>query len=281
MQPRTVYPLLVLALVVWTSSLGAQQVVGVVIDEQTGEAVAGAEVTLADAEGVSLARVRTSPDGRFALAAARDGSFQLSVSRLGYHPLDAHPLSLIAGERVLVEVRLGVAAVPLEPLVVAERSRIHPPQIAAFYDRMEQGRRSGQGSFIARSEINASHAARATDVLRRVNGLQVVQPRPATGRGNLVRMRGGCLPAIFVDGNQINRFDAGFSLDDHVMIASIEGVEVYRGAGRAVGQYHDDRGCGLVLVWTQRGERGSTAAVSWRRVGVIVGAITGLLLIVR
>jgi hypothetical protein len=54
------------------------------------------------------------------------------------------------------------------------------------------------------------------------------------------------------------------SVDDYVAPRSIEGIEVYRGAGRTVGHFHDPRGCGMVRRQT---------------IGIVLGTLLGLFLI--
>jgi hypothetical protein len=257
----------------------AQQVVGTVVDEQTDQGVEGAAVTLIDATGGQVARGLTGRGGHFVLNPGAAGSLTLTVSRFGYLSVTSPPIEVEAGERVVVEVRLGADAIPLEPIVVSSR-RQASPDIAAFYQRLEQGRRTGHGHFIARPEIARIRPARTTDLLRTMSGVQVDRSR-TSGRGDVVRMRGGCVPAIFIDGTHINRMDPRHSLDEYVVPGSIEGIEVYRGAGHSVGHYHDPRGCGVVLVWTQRGELGSTAPMRWRTIGIVLGSILGLVLLVN
>jgi hypothetical protein len=282
MRRNTVAALLILAapaLALLTATAAAQQIVGAVVDEQTGQGIEGAAVTLTDAGGSQLARGLTGREGHFVLNPGAAGSLTLTVTRFGYLSVTSHPIEVEAGERVVVEVRLGVDVIPLDPVVVSGR-RQSTPDIAAFYQRLEQGRRTGQGHFISRTEIAQARPARTTDLLRTLSGLRVDRSRTA-GRGDVVRMRGGCVPAIFIDGNHINRTDPRHSLDEYVVPASIEGIEVYRGAGRSVGHYYDPRGCGVVLVWTQRGELGATAPFRWRTVGIVLGSILGLVLLIN
>lgn len=271
----------VLLSVVMVSSLAvaaaAQEVVGVIVEDATGAAVPGVEITLTPVDGDAARRTVTDEEGRFVLAAGGAGAFTLSVSRLGYHAFTSEPIVMASSDRLILEIRLGVDAVPLEPLVVTGRSRWYPPDITAFYERLERGRRSGAGHFVSRADMEGSFPARTTDLLRSIGGVQVVQGRG--GRDAIVRMRGNCVPAIYVDGTFINRMDTRLSLDHYVTPRSIEGIEVYRGAGRAVGHYHDPRGCGLILVWTQRGERGTSGPWRWKTLAAVLAVALALFLI--
>jgi hypothetical protein len=278
---RTRAPLILVSLTIALAAApaAAQQVLGTVTDEISGEPIAGADLLVRDSSGAILDRGITDEDGRFLLAPPRSGTVTLEISRIGYQDFASGPFEVGAGERVVVELRLGIEAVPVEPLVVRDRSRQYPPDIEAFYARADRGRRSGDGRFITRADVERAYPSRTTDLLRVVGGIQVVRVRGA--HGYQVRMRGGCVPALYIDGAFINRFDTRASLDDYVDPGSIEGIEVYRGTGRAVGHLHDPRGCGLILIWTQRGERGLAAPIRWRTVGIVVGTLVGLLLVFR
>jgi hypothetical protein len=268
-----------LALLAAIAPTSAQELVGTAIDDLTGDPVPGVEVVLRDGGGDPVARAVADARGNFAMAVPGAGTFTLRVSGLGYQAFSSDPIQIGASTHLTVEIRLGIEAVPLEPIVVTTRSRRMAPDIEAFYARLERGRRMGQGHFISRADIEAAHAARTTDLLRTVSGVQVSHTR--TGRGDVVRMRGGCIPAIYIDGTHMNRTDARHSVDEYVQPASLEGIEVYRGAGRSVGHYYDPRGCGLVLVWTQRGELGATTAMRWRTIGVVFGSLLGLVLLLN
>lgn len=256
-----------------------QQVAGLVVDGASGVVVAGAAVALRAEDGDGESRTVTDEAGRFVLPAHGAGAFTLAVSRIGYQDFVSEPVRISSGERLVVEIRLGVDAVPLTPLVVSDRSRQHPPDITAFYERLERGHRSGDGHFISRADVESLHAARTTDLLRSVSGVHVVYTRG--GRDALVRMRGGCIPAIYVDGSHINKVDLRLSLDQYVAARSIEGIEVHRGSGRAVAHMHDPSGCGLILVWTRRGERDGSAPLRWKTVAVVLGAVLGLFLVLN
>lgn len=257
--------------------LTAQVVVGVVLDASTDAPVAGAEVALRAVDADEFRSTLAGDDGAFAISVAGGGSYTVTVSRIGYRTFTSRPIGIAPGERLVLEVRIGVEVVALEPIIVTERSRRYPPDVTAFYERMERNRRSGAGTFISRADVEDSFPARTSDLLRSIGGVQVVHRRG--GRDAVVRMRGGCIPAIYVDGAFLNRVDRGLSLDDYVAPSSIEGIEVYRGMGWSVEQMYDPRGCGLILVWTRRGERNEARPLRWKTLAIVLGAVLGLLLL--
>jgi outer membrane cobalamin receptor len=131
---------------------------------------------------------------------------------------------------------------------------------------------------VNREDIERIRPIEATDLLRMTSGVRVVQGTFGRGRG--LRMAGGtCIPALYIDGVQINRTNTDDSLDDFVAAQSIEGIEVYRGA-QQVGRFFDQKGCGLVLVWTRRGAPDPEGGRGWLRLAAGV-ALLGLIFFLR
>jgi hypothetical protein len=239
--------------------------------------VEGAELVVRDSAGAVQGRAVSNENGGFVIDLEAAGTFALAVSRVGYQPFSFDSVTVGAGERVVLEIRLGVSAVPLDPVVVSGRSRQWAPAIESFYERLERGRLSGAGHFFGRSDIEELHPGRVTDLLQRVTGVRVVPTRAGEGG---VRMRGDCIPALYIDGAHINRFDRNDSLDRYVSPLAVEGIEVYRGAASAAGQYFDPSGCGLVLVWTRRGDRESGRSLGWKTIAAVVGAMLVFMFII-
>lgn len=257
--------------------LAAQVLAGTVTDATTGRPLAGAQITLMDADTAAHGTTQTDSIGRFALGVPGPGTWTLAIDMLGYHPLISGPIAVADAEAVAVEITLAVDAIPLEPLVVTGRRSMRSPDIQAFYDRRARGTRSGMGRFVTREDIERSPPIRATDLVRSMAGVRVVPGR--AGRGAGIRMAGGCIPAIFVDGMQLNRVNRNDSLDDYVATLDIEGIEVYRGPASQLGALHDPTGCGLVAVWTRRGEAVAGGRLDWKRILITLGVVGALFLI--
>lgn len=117
---------------------------------------------------------------------------------------------------------------------------------------------------------------RPSDVLRMVPGIQTAPG--GRGTGQILRMRAGCIPAVYLDGMHLNRVNWRESLDPYVNTSEIEGIEVYRGSENPDG-FFDANGCGLILVWTRNASTGAESASTWSRFAVGLGLIVGLLLL--
>jgi hypothetical protein len=258
------------------SPADAQSIVGTVADAETGSVLEGVHLVLVDSEGEGVAEAFTDDRGAFYLDVPSAGLWGFSAELIGYGTVASEVMEVGVEERVEVAIRMGIEAVPVDPIVVTSRIRSMNSEIQEFYDRMERGERSGMGQFITRDQIERRAGGEATDLFRTVGGVRIARGRP--GRGRVIQMHGGCVPAVFIDGTQINRFDSGDSLDDYVVVDAIEGVEVYRGAGQQVGRFHDPGGCGVVLVWTRRGTD-TGGEFSWARLAAGGALILGLLLL--
>lgn len=259
------------------TTVAAQAILGTVIEESSGQSLEGVRVVLLDEAEELMGETYTDEAGHFQLEVPYGGSWRIRASLIGYGDVASEPLELEIMERVALEVRMTVEAVPIEePVVVTSRMAPMNADLRSFYDRAERGGRSGFGTFITRDDVDRIRPLETTDLLRAAGGIRVVRGRP--GRGRLLYMAGGCVPAIYIDGAFINRWDTGDSLDDYVSPNSIEGIEVYRGLGQ-VGRFHDPRGCGLVLVWTRRGAPPTEGSRSWLRYAAGLSLLLGILLL--
>lgn len=252
-----------------------QSIQGTVVDDAEERPLEAVEVILYDSAGTARDETLTDEDGAFSLAVPDPGEWVVGTSLIGYAEFRSDPVPVVFGERVTVEVRLDVRAVPLEPLVVTDRGDHLSRVIRDFYRRARS--RSSFGYFVTREDIERRRPLQATDVFRGLAAVRITYGE--RGNRNGLRMAGNCVPAIYVDGSEINGLSRGESLDDYVSVSDIEGVEVYRGGNSQVGAYRDRRGCGVILVWTRRGEPDGRPW-SWRRLG-IAGAILGLIILLN
>jgi hypothetical protein len=128
----------------------------------------------------------------------------------------------------------------LDKVIVLARVAASGGRLKEFYERK---RRGGWGRFIEREEIERRHPLWMSDMLRMVPGVRV---SPGRGAGNVVRMRGGCSPTLWLDGMPLR----GTQIDEVVFPADVAGVEVYHSTGMPV-QFMSHGGCGAIVVWTR------------------------------
>lgn len=255
----------------------SQTIRGMVVEDGTRTPIPGARVQLLTPADSTVATAETDSAGAFLLSPRRSGSFVLRLRHLGYAPVDSVPLTMGPGERIEVEVRMGLTAIPLEPVVVTVRGNA---RLGGFYERLQ---RPGFGRFLTREDIEARRGAnRASDLLRMMPGVEVVPAGGSLGssRAQLITMRGGtgrCLATIYIDGMRVQQF-ADSGVDDFLTAEMLEGVEVYTGGATAPSPIHSMNSCGVVAFWTRSPAGGKW---SWRKLAAGLGGFVLLVLLTR
>jgi hypothetical protein len=256
----------------------AQLVTGQVLGAGTTEPVVDVTLTLRAADGHVFAVTATDSAGNFRMHVARAGDYILTAERIGYTPVSS-TVSVNLHEQVDVRITMDVAAVPLEPLTITARSYFDMGRLGEFYERMADNEKLGIGRFLTRDMIESRGAMEVSDLLRDFPRVLVLHQE---GRGNHVafrELRGECSPAIYIDGVISNRRERAF-IDELVRPHDLEGVEIYHGLARLPGRYHDETGCGVVLLWTRREAAGPGRPFSWKRILITTGALIGVYAII-
>jgi hypothetical protein len=205
----------------------AQVVSGRLIDDATGEAVAGAQIALLGPDDRTKAGAISSDDGSFLLRADEHGWYRLRGQRLGYATTTSPPLDLVENDRLEVEFRLAAEAIPLAPLTVVAQSRRAEPRSPRlerwdYYWRKDlYGDKSGFGHFLEGEDLRST-AFSVTDMVRQVPGLY---HRSRGGRNVVITDRRGQPCALFIDGTYV-RDGLG---QGWVNPTSIIAIEVYSG----------------------------------------------------
>jgi hypothetical protein len=236
------------------------EVSGTVVDNESGSPIPAATIELLSRRSSRLSRLDAGPDGSFRFTLRGDEGYRFRAAALGYRGATTPVLWAYGHDRVEVEIRLDPEAVLLAPLeVTAWSGRRDSHVLDDFRARLH----SGLGHFFTRDDVERLRPSFVTDLLATLPGVHL----QSSGRGSrrvvyIGRAAGfGACPAqIFVDGFLLNRRsdgDAGATLDDVVDPASIEGIEVYSGLAGVPAQFlNPDSRCGVVAVWTRRGDRG-------------------------
>ena len=221
---------------------------GVVVDAGSSQPLAGVEVRLLTPAEQLVQSTLAGDDGQFSLTLDEGGAFRLRVSRVGYAVTRVDSLVLESGTQTELEIRMGVDAVPLEPVVVVASGMFEPHWIEEFRERAELNQRLGRGRIYTREEIERVRPFRATDLLA------------------ATPLRNACQPLVLLDG-----LPAGEMLRS-VRGEELEGVEVYRNPAEIPLQYYQSGMCGLVMFW-RRADPPDAAPLSWARVGVAAAVL--------
>ncbi len=230
------------------------------MDHATGEALYGAAVSLAAGPGGTpgLGTRVTSREGQFLFRRVPPGTYNLTVTLLGYRTL--RDTLLVAEETDLqVVLRLSVSPVELDPIEVVGERQLRGPETD-----FERRRLRGMGTYFTREDIEDRRPLFITDLLRMAPGVRIVPAGPFGEQA--IRLRGSCRPLIIVDGV---RTSIDTDVDDFLAPMDVEAVEIYRGPELPVELGINP--CGAVVFWTRRGVNTGGFGITWRQVGIAAG----------
>lgn len=276
----------VLAVLVLGAShpIDAQRLSGRLLDVDSNEPVQSGLLTLLTVDSVLLATFVTGPDGVWTLEAPAAGSYFIQARRLGYQPWVAGPLLLQEGQNLNSVFHLQRLAVMLDPIEVTARLATRRYlENAGFYERQ----RADFGHFMTPDDIDKRKAARVTDLLMGLPGVNLVSATSGSVGGRFLELRGGglqqggsCRPRVFVDGLmyargdagpdlieedldteqlfelEMRRLDQGLNLDDIGHPSTIAAVEIYRSPVQVPVQFGGtsvETQCGVIVIWTRTG----------------------------
>jgi hypothetical protein len=248
---------------------GQTQLAGTVMDVQTSRALPDVVVQLVEAGGAVVRQALSDAQGRFVLRPLTEGTYAVATRALGYAPIVGGALEVRPG-RNQIEVQLSPEAIAVEGVVVSVEARAPQLELNGFYDR----RFLSGGQFIEQPEIEAMAPSRATDVLLRVPGVQLVTFTGEDTNTTLrrIRLRGAvsfakeqsCLPGVYIDGvlaaspviPRRGGLDASPPIDDLVAWQDIEAIEVYDTPAVTPARFQaPGPPCGMLVIWTRFGGR--------------------------
>lgn len=264
----------VLSILVCATEATAQSQVNGHVQGDGAIPLGGVHITLRDSTGAHQYEAISDRAGNFIMTIGRGltpGLFVLKAEMLGYATIDSAEMHVAHDQTVSLVVEMDVAALRLRPVnVVGEKG---PEFLSEFHIRAEQVKHGGAGYIVDRPELARAGNLSVGRVLAGVPGLRFVPPR----RGNAETVnstRGNCQPKFFLDGTPMVVGDIS-----SIMASTLEGVEVYNGPGEGPVEYFDRTGCGVVLMWSRRGERGTTKGYPVIGLTVVAATIATLLLL--
>lgn len=207
------------------------------VTDTSGARLSRAEVWVVAA---SALRAVTNDSGEFELAGLPAGAITLAIRRLGYESATF--------SATLTPGRAHRATFPLTPSAhILAELRVQDTA-SSWLSLFEQRRSMHRGTFITRRDFEKDNLRIASDILRRVAGVQVMPTRYGTA---ITMTRGAgartCRPQLYVHQTPYSGNFDDFTPDD------IEALEVYVGVseippdlitmGRPI--------CAAVVIWTR------------------------------
>ena len=264
------------------SSADAQQIRGRLLDLETSRPIAAGVLTLFAADSSIVMTAVSDAGGHWRLDAPRPGVYYVGARRLGYRPLMSAAATLQGGAEWNPVFHLQAVPVTLDQVsahAVAVRRNL---ELQGFFER-QQG---NFGHFLTPEAIERRQAARITDLLTPIPGVQLVAggggsvgPAQLALRGSSLTGGALCRPRVFVDGLMYargdsrparvrgsdateraedleRRMDQALSLDDIGHPSTIAAIEVYRSATQVPAQFGGtsvETLCGVIVIWTHTG----------------------------
>ena len=231
---------------------GSARVSGVV-RRPSGSPLAGARVGIRGTTAETVSDER----GVYSLVDLPAGTQTLEARAIGFTPI-SRTITLSARRPLSFDVRFDSAAHVLETVEVTGK-----PVVDRATQEFNTAKKRGFGYFIDRERIEEQNAFVASDILRMAPGVTVTQSG-YPGGGSSISMRGvgsisgRCEPGIVIDGMPVT----GQSSDLDILARpdDIAGIAVYRGPGETPVEYQNLSPCGVIQIWTRRGNtpRGSS-----------------------
>jgi hypothetical protein len=217
-------------------AVATARLIGTVTDT-SGSPLSRAEIWLMTDNGL---RTISNDSGRFELPGLPVGSVILGVRRLGYESA-TFTAQLKAGKTHRANFPLTPSAQSLAEMKVQDT-------ISSWLSVFEEHRAMHRGTFIKRSDFERANLRIASDILRRVPGVQIIPTRSGTAvqmmRGTGTRR---CTPQLYVHETPYSGNFDDFTPDD------IEALEVYVGISEippdlvTMGR----SACAAIVIWTR------------------------------
>ena len=150
-------------------------ITGVIIDEESGETLIGANVLI---EG-TLQGSSTDLDGRYTIAAVTPGTYAIVISYIGYNSVTVQEIEVVDGEAAVVDVTMSPEAFGLEEVVVEARA-IRNSEAVLLRDRQKA---IAVSDAISSEAIGRSGGSDAADAMEKVTGASVVGGKYVYVRG--------------------------------------------------------------------------------------------------
>lgn len=219
-----------------TTALVPAALEGRVLSASTGEPLEGAVVNLV---GSGFGAI-TDSTGAFEVPRTRAGPDTVQVRYIGYTPSEA-PIDLRPEVTTHAVFLLSPTVLRLVDI------RVEIPRGDPDREAFEGRRRLGFGVFLDREEIESRNAEHASDLFRRINGVDVREGDHGEARVFLYRMGQICEPDFYIDGARTE----GLAIDD-LRPSDIEAIEIYRRGSEAPPRFNVGN-CGAVLLWLRAG----------------------------
>lgn len=227
--------------ILFVSPLDAQQIVGRLMDSETGQPIASVAVDLMTLDGARVIRTLTNAEGAYSLTAPAEGSYLVRTQHIGYAPATSSIVNLDGGGRTVLDLELTPSPIALQGITAVGVIERRPGELGGFYDRQ---RSNMNGRYVTREEFENWSPNRFTDILT-ILGVRV-------DRNFQPRLSGSDCTTFVIDGVRVPRNYTQPGIDGIANVRDVEAVEVYRFAAHVpvefTGAFNE---CGAIFIWTR------------------------------
>jgi len=249
---------IVVAAALAATSARVETVVHGTVVTADGAKVLGATVWIlgATAPGDSGIAATTDESGAYRFSLPLGAARELLVRRRGFVDVRVPLGPDAAAKRTLTlpPVTLAARVEPLARAVVPDTGAF-TGYAAPFFRRLV----ARHGDFVTRADLQRLKPTRVSSVLRSIPGVTL---EITGGSATYVRLRGNrCYASLWLDGASVG---GGRTFDvDAIAPASLLGIEVYAYPSALPIEYQmgDAASCGVVALWTRRGDDGTEDAL--------------------
>ncbi len=215
---------------------------GRVVDERTGEPLAGAEVLV---DGPTPRRARAAADGTWRVAGLVPGHYELQARYIG-HVARESAVDLGPGESAEHALLLAPAVLPLDAMIVTAARR-----------EQRLGDAVVTTELVSRAEIAETGASDLAAVLTERTGVELQGGHPA-GAGVMLQGIGSERVLILVDGQPVAGRIAGVFDISRIPTAAVERIEIVKGPQSTL--YGSEAMGGVVNIIMRRPQTGRVGA---------------------
>ena len=168
------------------------QIEGRVVDSETGDPLPFVNVILNDGAGGAA----TDLDGYYKIYGVVSGTYRITARMLSYADLTVTDVVVVPGDITRLDFSLTPEAIQMDPIVV-EAARVQST-VSSLLNSQKKSAVISSG--VSEEQISRSPDSRASDVLKRVTGLSVVNDKHVFVRGlserySNTRLNGSSLPS--------------------------------------------------------------------------------------
>jgi hypothetical protein len=234
---------------------------GIVVDDATGQPIAGARVRVYDGWAGWRRRVADST-GNFSVMVGRLGEYRVQVRSPGYPDVEGQVVTG-AFPYQNIEVRMRKSARLMGPVTILARSQQIPsPRLLGFHERL----RNRRGAYVTREDVASVRPGYISDLIARTPGVLVRR----TGRAGELRFlfarrfaEGSrtqvmeCPLRVLIDAELANSRSATGELepvtvDYTVDQTMVDGIEIYMDPATVPAEFRGEGAqCGAVVIWTR------------------------------